>query len=74
MCACATISNLKVNERHVGFLQEDRDRRQEQQVHLHYGDPHWVYYQYRLAKGDKRTRDAIYAKGNCSCSQLQERC
>jgi ethanolamine ammonia-lyase large subunit len=30
---------------------------------VNYGDPLWVYYQYRLAKGDKRSRDAVYAEG-----------
>ena len=29
----------------------------------HFGDPVWVYYQYRLAKGDKRSREEIYAEG-----------
>jgi len=27
----------------------------------HFGDPLWVYYKYCRAKGDKRTKDAIYA-------------
>ncbi|MDY0104988.1 MAG: ethanolamine ammonia-lyase, partial [Lentimicrobium sp.] len=29
----------------------------------HFGDPIWVYYQYCLAKGDKRTQEAIMAEG-----------
>jgi len=29
----------------------------------HFGDPVWVYYQYRLAKGDKRSQQAIMAEG-----------
>jgi ethanolamine ammonia-lyase large subunit len=29
----------------------------------HFGDPLWVFYQYCLARGDKRSRDEIYAEG-----------
>lgn len=29
----------------------------------HFGDPIWVYYQYRLAKGDTRSQQAIMAEG-----------
>lgn len=29
----------------------------------HFGDPVWVYYQYRLAKGDTRPQQAIIAEG-----------
>jgi len=29
----------------------------------HFGDPLWVYYQYCVAKGDKRTQDVIMAEG-----------
>lgn len=29
----------------------------------HFGDPVWVYYQYRLGKGDKRPQQAILAEG-----------
>jgi ethanolamine ammonia-lyase large subunit len=29
----------------------------------HFGDPIWVYYQYRIAKGDNRTQQVIMAEG-----------
>jgi ethanolamine ammonia-lyase large subunit len=29
----------------------------------HFGDPVWVYYQYQVAKGDKRSQQAITAEG-----------
>lgn len=29
----------------------------------HFGDPVWVYYQYRVAKGDKRAQQVIIAEG-----------
>jgi ethanolamine ammonia-lyase large subunit len=39
----------------------------------HYGDPIWVYYQYRLAKGDKRSRAAIYAEGKKKIKEVEAR-
>ena len=38
-----------------------------------YGDPLWVYYQYRLAKGDNRPKDAIYAEGRQKMKQVEDR-
>jgi len=40
---------------------------------VNYGDPLWVYYQYRLAKGDERPRDAVYAEGREKMKQVEER-
>jgi ethanolamine ammonia-lyase large subunit len=39
----------------------------------HYGDPLWVYYQYRLAKGDKRSKDMIYAEGRKKMKEVEGR-
>ena len=39
----------------------------------HFGDPLWVYYQYLLAKGDKRTREAIYAEGREKMKEVEAR-
>lgn len=39
----------------------------------HFGDPIWVYYQYRLAKGDKRTMKEIYAEGQKKVDEVQGR-
>jgi ethanolamine ammonia-lyase large subunit len=39
----------------------------------HYGDPLWVYYQYRLAKGDKRSREMIYAEGRKQMKEVEGR-
>jgi ethanolamine ammonia-lyase large subunit len=30
----------------------------------HFGDPVWVYYQYKKIKGDTRSKETIYAEGN----------
>ncbi|MEI2299882.1 ethanolamine ammonia-lyase [Ensifer sp. MJa1] len=38
-----------------------------------YGDPLWVYYQYRLAKGDKRAKDAVYAEGRQMMTEVEAR-
>jgi ethanolamine ammonia-lyase large subunit len=39
----------------------------------HFGDPLWVYYQFRLAKGDKRSKDAVYAEGRTRMKEVDER-
>jgi len=39
----------------------------------HFGDPLWVYYQYCKAKGDQRTREAIYAEGRQKMKEVEER-
>ena len=39
----------------------------------HFGDPIWVYYQYRLAKGDKRSQKAIYAEGKKKIKEVEAR-
>lgn len=39
----------------------------------HYGDPLWVYYQYRLAKNDPRPKEAIYAEGQDKMREVEAR-
>jgi ethanolamine ammonia-lyase large subunit len=39
----------------------------------HYGDPLWVYYQYRLAKNDRRPKEAIYAEGQEKMREVEAR-
>jgi len=39
----------------------------------HFGDPIWVYYQYRLAKGDTRPMKEIYAEGQQKVDEIQAR-
>ena len=39
----------------------------------HYGDPLWVYYRYRLAKGDTRPQDAILAEGRRKMQEVEGR-
>lgn len=65
--------NLKVNDamwtfyKRIGIV--DRNNR----YTAHYGDPLWVYYQYRLAKGDKRSREMIYAEGKKKMKEVAAR-
>ncbi len=39
----------------------------------HFGDPLWVYYQYCQAKGDKRSKDEIYAEGRKKIREVEAR-
>lgn len=39
----------------------------------HFGDPVWVYYKYRLAKGDSRSKEEIYKEGNDLIAAIEER-
>lgn len=39
----------------------------------HFGDPIWVYYQYRLAKGDSRTKSEIYREGESRIKEIRKR-
>lgn len=39
----------------------------------HFGDPLWVYYQYRVAKKDDRSKDEIYAEGRRLIKATEER-
>jgi ethanolamine ammonia-lyase large subunit len=39
----------------------------------HLGDPIWVYYQYRLAKGDTRSKAEIYKEGEAAIKRVEAR-
>ena len=39
----------------------------------HFGEPVWVYYQYRLAKGDTRPKEAVYAEGARMMTEVEQR-
>jgi ethanolamine ammonia-lyase large subunit len=39
----------------------------------HFGDPLWVYYQYCLAKGEKRSMDAVYTEGRKKLQAVEAR-
>lgn len=39
----------------------------------HFGDPNWVYLQYRRKKGDKRTDEAILKEGRRQLAEIRDR-
>lgn len=39
----------------------------------HFGDPVWVYYCYRLAKNDIRSKDEIYTEGKKALARIRKR-
>jgi ethanolamine ammonia-lyase large subunit len=39
----------------------------------HFGDPLWVYYQYCQTRGDKRSKDDIYAEGKGKIQEVEAR-
>ncbi|MFC0808635.1 ethanolamine ammonia-lyase subunit EutB [Ensifer sp. P24N7] len=64
---------FKVNDamwdfyKRIGIVGEDNS------YTANYGDPLWVYYQYRLAKGDVRSKDAIYVEGGQKMREVEAR-
>ncbi len=63
----------KVNDAMWAFYQRIGIIDDNDQFTEHAGDPVWVYYQYRLAKGDTRSRDAIEAEGREQVQAVQAR-
>lgn len=39
----------------------------------HFGNPVWIYYQYRKLKGDTRSLDEIYSEGHACIARVRER-
>jgi ethanolamine ammonia-lyase large subunit len=62
-----------VNDAMWAFFQRLGIIDEQHQFTEHAGDPLWVYYQYRLAKGDTRSRDAIEAEGREQAQAVQSR-
>lgn len=64
---------FKVNDamwefyKRIGIVAEDNT------FTANYGDPLWVYYQYRLAKGEGRSKEAVYAEGRERIREVEER-
>jgi ethanolamine ammonia-lyase large subunit len=63
----------KVNDAMWAFFQHLGIVDEQHQFTEHAGDPIWVYYQYRLAKGDPRPRDVIEAEGRDRAQAVQNR-
>ncbi|MEW6441164.1 MAG: ethanolamine ammonia-lyase [bacterium] len=64
---------LKVNDKMWEFYKRIGIVGNDGKYTEHFGDPVWVYYQYRLAKGDKRSKEEIYAEGKKQMAQVDAR-
>jgi ethanolamine ammonia-lyase large subunit len=64
---------FKVNDAMWDFYKRIKIVDQDNKYTQNYGDPLWVYYQYRLAKGDGRSRDAVYAEGRQKMKEVEGR-
>lgn len=64
---------LKVNDAMWDFYKEIKIIDADGKFTEHAGDPIWVYYQYRLAKGDERSKDEIYTEGKKKVDEVVAR-
>ena len=63
----------KVNDAMWEFFKKIEVISPEGNITEHFGDPLWVYYKYRIAKGDLRTKDEIYKEGNKLIAEIEDR-
>lgn len=63
----------KINDAMWAFFQKIQVIDEEGQPTEHFGDPIWVYYQYRLAKGDRRPKNEIYREGRQKIREISDR-
>ena len=63
----------KVNDSMWDFFKRIKIVDENDKYTEHFGDPVWVYYQYRLAKGDKRRQEEIYAEGRAAIQRIEAR-
>ncbi|MDY6837745.1 MAG: ethanolamine ammonia-lyase subunit EutB [Thermodesulfobacteriota bacterium] len=63
----------KVGDEMWGFFKRIEIVDYEDNYTEHFGDPVWVYYRYRMAKGDERPRAEIYAEGEAAIHRVQAR-
>ncbi|MEM8908781.1 MAG: ethanolamine ammonia-lyase subunit EutB, partial [Bacteroidota bacterium] len=63
----------KVNDAMWAFFKKLQIIDEQGQPTKHFGDPLWVYYQYRLAKQDKRSQAAIYEEGKRMIAEVRGR-
>ena len=63
----------KVDDRMWGFFQQIGVIDSNGRATEHFGDPTWVYYQYKLRKGDKRDASRIMAEGKMRMQEVEAR-
>ena len=65
--------NYKVNDAMWAFFKKLQIIDNKGNPTAHFGDPLWVYYQYRLAKKDTRSQKEIYQEGRRLMNEIQDR-
>ncbi len=61
----------KINDTMWNFFKKIKIVDEDDRYTEHFGDPIWVYYQYLLAKGDRRSRDEIYNEGQIAIQRIK---
>jgi ethanolamine ammonia-lyase large subunit len=64
---------FKVNDDMWNFFKKIQVIDKDGKPTKNFGDPIWVFYQYRLAKGDTRPMKEIYAEGQQAVKRVQDR-
>ena len=63
----------KVNDAMWDFFKKIEIIDEDDKPTSHFGDPIWVYYKYRQAKNDLRSRDEIYREGEQCLARIRQR-
>ena len=63
----------KINDAMWAFFKQMEIIGEDNKPSKHFGDPVWMYYQYRKLKGDSRTIEEIYAEGQGCIARVRER-
>ncbi|SHO63107.1 ethanolamine ammonia-lyase subunit EutB [Algoriphagus zhangzhouensis] len=63
----------KINDAMWDFFKKIEIIGEDNKPTANFGDPTWVYYQYRMAKGDLRTREEIVAEGRKTIAEIEDR-
>jgi ethanolamine ammonia-lyase large subunit len=65
--------DYKINDAMWDFFKRIEIIGEDNKPTQHFGDPTWVYYQYRLAKKDLRTKEEILAEGRSMIGEIENR-
>jgi ethanolamine ammonia-lyase large subunit len=63
----------KINDAMWAFFKQMEIIGEDNKPSNHFGDPVWMYYQYRKLKGDSRSAEEIYAEGQGCIARVRER-
>ena len=63
----------KINDAMWAFFKQMEIIGENNKPSAHFGDPVWMYYQYRKLKGDTRPMDEIYSEGLACIERVRER-